>query len=243
MAKPLTRWQRITIISVAGFIVFVLLMDKVVMPALVHSQAVVTMPNVIGSKIEDAKNNLIIRGFEIEKVDTHADEKIPAGAIIYQNPYAGAEVKKGRKVFITISSGRELMQMPQLVGIGLREAKIRAQMAGLAIGDINYEPSPSTPEEVVTAQSVPSGARVGINAKIVLTVSSGPERAQMTAPSLVGRTLVEAQELLINAKLVFGQISYRKDRAVLPSTVLEQHPAAGDTVREGTPVNLVVAGE
>ncbi len=237
------RWQKIALVVVAALIVLVLLLDKFLMPALVHSQAVVTMPNIVGVKMDDAQRTLIAQGFEIEKVDTHADERITAGSIIYQNPYAGAEVKKGRKVFLTVSSGRELMQMPQLAGIGLREAKIRAQMAGLAIGDINYENNATVPEETVVSQSVAPGARVGINTKIVLTVSSGPARALVVTPSFVGRTLFEAQGILQNVKLVFGQISYRKDRAVLPSTVLEQHPAAGDSVQEGTPVNLVVAGD
>ena len=241
--KPVPRWAIITGIVAAGLIALVLILDKVIMPALVHSASVVTVPNVVGRPASQAVNDLTTLGFAIAQVDTHPDERYAAGTVLYQNPYGGAEVKDGRKVFLTISSGRELLSIPNLVGAPLREAKIKLQMAGLTTGEITYENNASVPEETVLRQSNASGGRIPIGSAIALVVSSGPEQQPTTVPSLVGRTLAEAQQLVLSSRLVFGQITYKSNHSVLPSTVLEQHPMAGDSVREGSQVQLIVAGE
>lgn len=237
------RWAKIAAVVFAALVVLVLILDKLVMPALVHSASVATVPNVVGSPAGQAIADLTARGFAIAQVDTHADERYPAGTVLYQNPYGGAEVKEGRKVFLTVSSGKELLAIPNVTGLPLREAKIRLQMAGLTTGDVSYENNSSVAEETVLRQSAPPGSRLPMNATLSLVVSSGPEQQSVAVPSLVGRTLAEAQQLVQSAKLVFGQINFKTNHMVLPSTVLEQIPAAGDTVKEGSAVQLSVAAD
>ncbi|HZV12925.1 MAG TPA: PASTA domain-containing protein [Candidatus Kapabacteria bacterium] len=239
----LKKWLIIAGIVVAVFIGVLLLLDKVIMPAWVHSQPVVKMPDLVGKNIHDVMPDLLQKKFVIAKVDTHADERYPKDIVLYQAPYADEDVKEGRKVYLTISSGKEIMQLPNFVGMDVRDAKIKIQSMGLGVGDVMYAPSPSVPEDNVIQQTPASGSRVSLDAHVSLIVSTGPEKPTVVIPTLVGKTLGEAQTTLQSLHLVFGTITYVKNRSLLPTTIMEQQPAAGDSVKEGSPVNLTVAGE
>ncbi|HET7152149.1 MAG TPA: PASTA domain-containing protein [Candidatus Kapabacteria bacterium] len=237
------KWLIIAGIAFAAFMGVLLLLDKVIMPAWVHSQPVVKMPNLIGRKIGDVMQELSQKKFAIAKVDTHADERYAKDIVLYQAPYADEDVKEGRKVYITISSGKEIMQLPNFVGMDSRDAKIKIQSMGLGVGDVTYVPSATAAEDNVVQQTPAAGSRVSLDAHISLTVSSGPDKPTVVVPALTGKTLGEAQTTLQSLHLVFGTITYQKNHSLLPTTIMEQQPAAGDSVKEGSPVNLTVAGD
>ncbi|MFR4025243.1 MAG: hypothetical protein ACLTZY_05330 [Alistipes indistinctus] len=60
--------------------------------------------------------------------------------ILEQNPVAGAQVKSGRRVFVTINSYRQKMvTIPYVTGFSLRQAKSNLEMAGLGIDKLIYQ--------------------------------------------------------------------------------------------------------
>jgi len=235
------KWLMITAGSFVVIIGILLWLDKVVMPAWVHSQPVLKMPNLIGMNSREAIAELSRMKFAVAAADTRPDEKYPKDIVLYQNPFAGEEVKEGRKVFITISSGKEIMQLPNFIGMNTRDAKIKLQNIGLTVGDITFANSESVPEDNIIQQTPAVGSRVSLDARVSLVVSGGQEKPMVIIPSLVGKTLAEAQTNLQTLHLVFGTISYEKNHAVLPSTILNQQPPSGDSVKEGSSINLTVA--
>ena len=235
------KWLTIAAVIFVACIGMLLLLDKVIMPDWVHSQPVVVMPNLVGMNQRDALAELNRMKFNIAVGDTRPDEKYPKDVVLYQTPYPGEQVKEGRKAFLTISSGREIMQLPNVVGMEQQDAKIKLQNAGLTIGDITTASSGAVAADNVIAQSPAPGSRVGIDAHISLVVSSGPPKPSVVIPPLTGKTLAEAQTTLQSLGLVFGTITYERNTNVLPSTVTHQQPAPGDSVVAGSPVNLTVA--
>jgi beta-lactam-binding protein with PASTA domain len=73
--------------------------------------------------------------------------------------------------------------------------------------------------------------------RLVLVADTG-----IGVPALVGGTLDAARAALAAAELQAGPVSVRESAADPAGNVLEQSPASGAAVNEGTPVALVVAG-
>lgn len=66
----------------------------------------VTVPNVVGSTEQDARQQLTAAGLTVGKVQTQPDYKAPSGVVIQQAPYKpGDQVPKGRAVDLWVSSG------------------------------------------------------------------------------------------------------------------------------------------
>jgi len=97
---------------------------------------------------------------------------------------------------------------------------------------------------IVTKQTPSPGASVEKSTRIELTVATNT----VTVPPLVGNTLDAALATLEQHRLRLGEASSTtvaattSGPATIPATVLRQSPDAGSVVREGTRVNLVVAG-
>ena len=67
-----------------------------------------------------------------------------------------------------------------------------------------------------------------------------PRLSLVEVPDMQGRGLAEAEKILGGARLKLGQVSRTPSRSQ-SGTVIEQTPGAGQKVRSGTPVDLVVA--
>ncbi len=93
---------------------------------------------------------------------------------------------------------------------------------------------------VVTAQSPASGTIVSEIAKIVILYTDADASVRtVTVPNVVGKTAEAANRLIINSSLnirVEGAANFTSGSG---ATVIEQVPAAGETVPEGTVVKLV----
>jgi len=79
---------------------------------------------------------------------------------------------------------------------------------------------------------------VALNTSINLIVAAAP--AKVTVPNLAGLTFTAATDALKAAGLLVGAVS-RQASNLSPDTVLQQSPAAGQLVPQGSVVNLVLA--
>ncbi|HLM05650.1 MAG TPA: Stk1 family PASTA domain-containing Ser/Thr kinase [Blastococcus sp.] len=69
-----------------------------------------------------------------------------------------------------------------------------------------------------------------------------PTAAQVSVPVLAGQTEAAARQLITDAKLEVGEVTTEASTTVAEGLVIESTPAAGASVDEGTPVDLVVSG-
>jgi beta-lactam-binding protein with PASTA domain len=121
-------------------------------------------------------------------------------------------------------TGRTLRQAREL----LEKAELRVRFRRVASG--------RPPNEVLSQRPTPS-SEVDPTSIVVLTVSGGQER--VAVPDVVGATASEASELLREAGLEPRKRRVESDGP--QGTVVEQTPAAGEEVGDGTVVTLEIA--
>jgi beta-lactam-binding protein with PASTA domain len=111
----LTRPVVPALLAWGGFLVaFFLIADLFIMPwAAGKYRPVATVPYVVGLDSLAAADTLKARGLLL-MIDSTGDHSrtIPAGRILQQAPDSGSVVKQGRRIWVTMSLGRERVITP-----------------------------------------------------------------------------------------------------------------------------------
>lgn len=235
--------ERILIIGITilSFYLIVLLFDQVIMPWYTKHDEALAVPNVVAQPFETAKELLELQGLSVVKQGEKHDSNLPFGYVVDQNPRPNRLVKKGRRVYLTISVGEREVEVPDLRGMSETNAEETLKSAGLRVGERDYKYVIDELPKVVLEQSHPPKTFVKLNTAVDITVSLGEPVANVIAPSVLGKTLETARREIQKAGLTLGKISYRVNNDLLPNTVIEQSLEAGKNVAYGDTINVVVS--
>jgi serine/threonine-protein kinase len=220
-------------------IITVVVLDKVVFPILVHSEETFKMPSLIGMQLKDAEKIINSLDLKIAKVNELYSEQYPPGTIINQSPRAGQIIKKGRDIFLTVSQGREEVEVPNLIGQNIRNSRILLKNIGLDVGNITYVNDERYGIDTIVAQSPQPGSKVIYGKSVDIVVSRGSVDL-VKMPFLEGLSLDNAVKILNESGLQLGNVVYVENQTYLPNTVLMQGIKAGELVKKGTSVDLSV---
>ena len=231
----------VTGLFLAGIAALAVLADKLVMPMIIHSSGTVVVPNIIGMSLEESKSLISQRGLQTAGVREVFSDAIERGKIVNQLPYPGAEVKEGRRIYLSVSKGREILKMPPLLGKTLRDARISLMRLGLQLGDITYDFSEYVEKDKIMSQTLPADYSVHFGQAVNIVVSKGSQH-QLVMPNVEGLTLDEAKQLLDDAGIRY-EVHYVEDETYLANTVISQIPVSGEPLSPETIVILKVANE
>ena len=137
---------------------------------------IITVPNVTRIQHEDAV--LMLEQFELKAVvsDSGYNRTLAPGSVLMQQPIAGAEVKAGRKIYLTINStSGPTLTMPDIAdNCDVYEAEIRLRTMGFKIGPKEYAEGDKDWVLGVKCRGkeVRAGERVPAEAPIVLVVGN-----------------------------------------------------------------------
>jgi len=150
-----------------------------------HNEAVV-VPDVRGLKVEEAAEYFDRSNLRYNVIDSVFSNDVPAGAIVEMIPEAGAKVKDGRIVFITINaSTTQMAPMPNVQDLSFRQVQALLQATGFNSVEIEYVPG-DYKDLVVGVEHrgrmLSSGEKVSLKAALVLKVSNG-EGEMLTTPT------------------------------------------------------------
>jgi serine/threonine-protein kinase len=127
---------------------------------------------------------------------------------------------------------------PDFTNLTQEQAQALAKQKGFALGfDADY--SETVPKGQVVRTDPAKGSRVLIGGSIVAFLSKGPER--YAVPSLVGRTVAQAEAALAQVRLVVGAQDDVWDENITAGEVVSSTPANGTSVKPGTAVDLNVS--
>jgi beta-lactam-binding protein with PASTA domain len=227
-------------IGIALFFVLFVVCNDFLLPWYVEHGSTVDVPDVVGLTLEAASKMLDSLGLEGRQGDVRPDREHPAGIVVIQNPLAGHAVKKGRRVYLTVSGGEETVDVPSVRGRTLRDATFLLERTGLRLGDVSHAASAEYPLNTIIEQGYAPGAKARKEARVDVTVSLGPVALSIAVPDLIGKTLTEAKKLLEGAGITLGNITYIPSPNLLPNTVIEQFPHAGELVEAKQAIDLVV---
>ncbi|MEW5799612.1 MAG: PASTA domain-containing protein [Bacteroidota bacterium] len=223
------------------FFVLLFIVDSFVMPWYVNKGGTLVVPNIVGLKEERAKALLDSLHFEPKIGDVRPDNTYPEGYVVGQNPMPEQIVKTGRRVYITISGGEQQVVVPSLKGRTIRDSKFALDRVGLRQGGIQYQTSIEFPEGTIIVQDIPLGSKVKKGTYIGVTVSAGESIDSIYVPSLIGKTLGEAQKILKEKGLRLGNLVYQVNEDLLPNTIIDQLPRENEIVTTKKEVDLFVA--
>lgn len=231
-------------LAATAVILFILavLFDTIIMPLYTHHGAENELPDVTELSFNEAKTLLEKNGFKIIKEQEMWESTYPESTIIQQHPLPYSLVKKGRRIYVTVSAGERPVEVPDVTGISERDAFYKLRQSGLDPEEPPYyEYDNYRPKGVVCKQSLPAGSNVMENTKISITVSNGPLPSEFIVPDLVGRSLETAQKMLRQNGLILGIVEYRVKKDLIPNTVIDQSLKAGMHVEKGQAVNIVLS--
>lgn len=209
--------QRIGIKQIAitiGIVLAILLslfwiIDTLVMPQLVHAVKVVTVPNITGLTLSKADPIIRDAKLRVAEVREVYSETIPKGKIISQLPFAGSEVREGRRMYISVSRGIEKVMVPYLIGKTERDALLNLLSIGLQLGETVFQEDEEIPHGIVLEQSIAPGSKIPYGKMISLVISQGPPGIDLAA--FTGITLNQAKLFAIEYDLTL-EISNPEDK-------------------------------
>lgn len=119
------------------------------------------VPDVTALGRVQAERVLSAAGFRVEVVEAPAPRA--AGQVLAIDPAPGTRVPTPAPVRLTVSAGPPMVAVPQVVGLGLENARAALEGAGLRLGEVEWEPVGLDQPEVVLIQTPAPGdsARMG----------------------------------------------------------------------------------
>ena len=146
------------------------------------------VPNIVGMDYKEAKAYLEDFGFELGMVVKVKSTK-PENTVITQSVEAGSTADKGTVIDVEVSDGKgkEMKEVPYLIGKDVDTAKSEIIAAGFKVGNIYYEESDEYPKNTITSQQYKSGEELEEGTAIDIVVSKGSssesEEGGETTPS------------------------------------------------------------
>lgn len=227
--------------TVAMLMGLMVLADWIIMPLYTQHARERELPDVTEMPADDARRLLLNNGFDIVVDKSVYDATYPESTVVQQNPAAYSRVKRGRRVYVTLSAGEKLVQVPHVIGKSERDAEFALKQSGLLLGDVFYEYHDYHLRGVVSEQSVHASLDVTENTAIDITVSLGREPHRFLVPDVVGKSLEDARKIILKSGLEVGSISFVVRREYVPDTVIEQSQKSGAEVNQGSVIDLVVS--
>ncbi|MEF8983717.1 MAG: PASTA domain-containing protein [Bacteroidales bacterium] len=146
---------------------------------------------------------------EVEVVDSVYQDEWPKGTVVKQNPPPEFNVKKGRTIFLTMNATtREMVQMPNVVGVSHRHAKAILNNSGLKVGKLVHVPDIAVNnvlKQQVEGEEIEPGELVPKGREIDLVVGKGSDQ-RAGVPNLVGYNWDEAEDRIIQNAMNVGAI-------------------------------------
>jgi serine/threonine-protein kinase len=114
-----------------------------------------SVPNVIGHKLDKARDELVRAGFEVPEATFEPSEE-PGGTVVGQEPNAGAKTEQGAIVRLVVAE--DSVKVPKLRGKPIGAARKAIEKAGLVVGRISEREDPELSGQRVISQSPEAGA-------------------------------------------------------------------------------------
>ncbi|NVM04662.1 MAG: PASTA domain-containing protein [Candidatus Helarchaeota archaeon] len=216
------------------------------MPIYIHHNKEVILPDIVGKKYSEARDILKSKGFKIIVEEKKSDDIVPPDIVLIQNPRPNSVVRKGRRVYVTLSTIANTAVVPSLIGNSEREAEIKINNSGLNIGLIERDFSSFYPEGVVINQSPLSGTKARKGELVNITVSLGKFPDEIIVPDIEGKNLEIAKDEIRKAGLKIGKIYHIVKNDLLPNTILgmgfnNEPISSGTPLKPGDSLDIIVS--
>jgi beta-lactam-binding protein with PASTA domain len=178
-----------------------------------HGQAR-PVPDFVGLTMEQTAKLAKKSRLRYHVIDSIYTSAVPRGCIAEQNPKPGFKVKKWRNVVFTINAFHpEMVAVPNLVDLPLRQAKALIESSGLEVGLLRYRPDLSIDnvmDQLYNGTTIKSGDSLQKGSVIDLVLGKGLSNQRTVVPDLIGMRLDPAKNKILISSLNLGTFVYDK---------------------------------
>src|SRR5580693_8379750 len=201
--------------------------------------AKMTVPNVEGLTQDAATTAITAAKLAVGTVTQQTSNTVATGKVISQDPPSGNSVAQGSQVNLVISSGPQMVIVPNVEGLPQDAATTAITAAKLTGGTVTQQTSNTVATGNVISQDPASGNSVAQGSPVNLVISSGPQ--MVTVLKVEGLTQAAATTAIRAATLTGGTVTQQSSNTVATGNVISQDPASASSVAQGSPVNLVIS--
>ena len=202
-------------------------------------KATIPMVNVVGLYKTAAEEELKKAGFTAYTIETATDDKVEEGYVISQSVDEGTAIPADEKIVITISEGKEDVEVPDVRGYSDDQATTLLTEAGFVVTH-GYEYDDTVEKNKVISQSPEGKTMQKSGSTVKIIISNGKEVEEVEVPNLLGKSESKAANLLENAGLS-GKVSHANSDEVKKGQVINQDVSAGSSVEKGSTVGYVIS--
>jgi eukaryotic-like serine/threonine-protein kinase len=196
-----------------------------------HGQAR-PVPDFYGLTMEQTAKLARKSRLRYQVIDSVYTTLVPRGCVAEQSPKPGFKVKKWRNIVLTINANNpEMVAMPNLVDLPIRQAIALIASSGLEMGQLRYRPDLSIDvviEQLYSGKRVPEGDSLQKGSVIDLVLGKGLSNQRTTVPDLMGMLLEPAKNKIFISSLNLGTYIYDNTiitgRDSLNAFVYKQNP-------------------
>lgn len=176
-----------------------------------HGQAR-PVPDFFGLTMEQTAKLAKKSRLKYQVIDSVYTILVPRGCVAEQNPKPGFKVKKWRNVVLTINAfSPEMVAMPNLVDLSLRQAKLLVESSGLEVGLLRYRPDLSLDvvlDQLYKGKNISEGDSLQKGSVIDLVLGKGLSNQRTPVPDLIGMYLNPAKNKILVSSLNLGTYVY-----------------------------------
>lgn len=191
------------------------------------------VPDTINANVEDAQKWLKDAALQVTQAGTVYSPGLPENVVLAQDVSAGSVVMKNTMLSLTVSTGKEIYQMPDLTGMTEDYARQALECMGVAVTMQDGEKN-GVSAGCVTAQSIEPYAEIGTGDEVTLTVSRGIRGTDGAAPYLVGLSYENALGAAAEAGLTLTVTRKEFSHDCAEPTIKTQAVQASETAADGT---------
>ena len=198
-------------------------------------KAPVPAPNVVGRSESEARSELTAIGLSVSV--TYEFSQTAKDQVLRQSVSPGTLVSSGDSITITVSSGEDIRQIPNVIGSDRSSAENSLKNAGFIVSATEVF-SDTVASGRIISQNPASGSSQVKGSTVYITVSKGPE--PVILPDLINMQQSYAEQTLRNLGLV-ADVEAEFNNTVAKGLVFSQTPNANSSLKKGDTVRIRVS--
>ena len=224
----------------AAFILAAVISAYLTLTFIIKSEDNVIVPSLVGKDVVAALEILTELQLNTKVNGSEYSQQYLKNHVIFQEPDAGSEIKKGRDVRIIISKGARTVLMPNLTNLSMLQARMIMEENDVSRGQVSRTYNKGYAKDHIIAQVPSAGKMITRGTPVDLLVSLGSRSEEYKMPDLTGFSLDDAVLTIEKSNLGVGVIRSRFDRQKPLNRIIRQDPPAGYRISAKSPVDLVI---
>lgn len=239
-------WKNFLIAFGALFFVFIVLF--IWLKIYTHHDKAFSVPDFYGMDINEVEELTRQKKLRFKVVDSVFNNLAEPATIVDQNPFPGFRVKVNRTIFLTINATNpEMVKMPNVLGVSLRQAKAILETQGLEVGKLRYTPDialNNVLKQLYMGQEIEPGEFVIKGSAVDLVLGAGLSNFEVRLPDFTGIIFLKAKDKVIDSYFNIGALIFDKSvitqQDTLTSFVWKQKPVYSNNalIRLGSTIDL-----